>query len=1196
MDRNNLTPPDTTPKPQLPEEEIQHDDIHGHDDGDDDTASQPKRNKRSVWLRIAKWVSITILSLLLLTIAITGIAVWILTPERLTPLVNHYANEYLKADFRAGRVELTFWSTFPQLTLQVDSVTVVSHSLGSLPDNLRKNLGAEADTLLTLHRLRGSIDLAALYIGRFNLYDVELNHPRLNIVVADSLVNNYDIFPPSAPDEADKPLIIPSFSINRFAITGGFPMRYRSLSDSVDVSADIISGQLEGHNAPVYTLTINGNGGPIDGLFSMPALTFGLNGAIHWSRENPGAVKIEDLTVSADKVALTFDAAVEMLDSLAINELKIIGQDIALSDLINIIPPSYRGELAKIKTNLHATLKAELLQPYVPSTGRLPRVKFEVKMPRGTLAYEQLQLHGITAEVSGSVDTHNPDNSIIEVGRLEAAGRAIDLKLTARVSHPLSDPDIKGTFEGSVDFTRLPSSLTSRLPMSLRGVLKGNADYNMRASDLTPDRFHRIKINGRLSLSDFNAVMNDGSGRLYMRRADFSLGTSNTVTIDGNRIDSLLTADLTIDTVSAGIPGINLGASGIRMGVGSRNIRGSSDTTRINPMGASISIHRLNMQSDSDSVSLRMTDAKVKATLQRYQGNSRSPLLKMYFDMKRMRMNDRYNRLSMRNVSADITLHPRSRKPMSPRMQHAYDSLATRYPSLSSDSLRTLARKSLVRNRRPGTEDNAEKMDFGIDNSLRSWLQLWNLEGHLTAAKARLFTPYLPVRNRITNLNLGISTDSITLRDTRYQMGRSDFLINGSITNLRRALTSRRGTPLRIAFDISSDTINFNDITRALMSGAEFTQRIKQGQVTLNSSQSDEQIESTIARETADSSRAAVLIPSNIEANVRLNAKNMKYGDMLFQRMSTQLDVANSAIKIDRLGAFTPMGSFGMTALYSAPATDDIRFAGGMVVRRLDLRQFLDMMPEIDSILPMLSSMEGIITAECAMSTRLDSLMNIEFHTLDMALKLSGDSLVLLDNKTFRKMAKYLLFKNKNRNLIDSMKVEMLIRDSRLMLYPFLVNMDRYRFGISGGNDMNLNLDYHIAVLKSPIPFKFGINLRGTPDRLRIRLGGAHFNEKQVASSRQLTDTVRINLIKEIRDMFRFGVRNSRHKRLTALEPKPTPAEFRAGDTISAADSLFFIRQGIIDKPKGWIDPDSIKARQQLEKQKAKKKPWWKFW
>ena len=139
-----------------------------------------------------------------------------------------------------------------------------------------------------------------------------------------------------------------------------------------------------------------------------------------------------------------------------------------------------------------------------------------------------------------------------------------------------------------------------------------------------------------------------------------------------------------------------------------------------------------------------------------------------------------------------------------------------------------------------------------------------------------------------------------------------------------------------------------------------------------------------------------------------------------------------------------------MTALYSAPTVDDIRFAGGIVIRRLDLKEFLSMIPEIDTIIPMLKSMEGIITAECAMTTKLDSMMNLEMHTLDMALKLTGDSLVLLDSETFRKISKWLLFKNKKRNMIDSMSVELAVRDNRLQLYPFMVSLDRYRFGISG--------------------------------------------------------------------------------------------------------------------------------------------------
>ena len=32
-----------------------------------------------------------------------------------------------------------------------------------------------------------------------------------------------------------------------------------------------------------------------------------------------------------------------------------------------------------------------------------------------------------------------------------------------------------------------------------------------------------------------------------------------------------------------------------------------------------------------------------------------------------------------------------------------------------------------------------------------------------------------------------------------------------------------------------------------------------------------------------------------------------------------------------------------------------------------------------------------------------------------------------------------------------------------------------------------LNFDYHSAFLKSPLPFKFGINIKGNPDKYKVR-------------------------------------------------------------------------------------------------------------
>lgn len=83
---------------------------------------QPKnpgaeKPRKPLWRRILKWSAIILGSLVGLFLLAATLIVWILTPAKLTPLVNRTASKYLNADVSSSRVELTFWSTFPKLTL-----------------------------------------------------------------------------------------------------------------------------------------------------------------------------------------------------------------------------------------------------------------------------------------------------------------------------------------------------------------------------------------------------------------------------------------------------------------------------------------------------------------------------------------------------------------------------------------------------------------------------------------------------------------------------------------------------------------------------------------------------------------------------------------------------------------------------------------------------------------------------------------------------------------------------------------------------------------------------------------------------------------------------------------------------------------------------------------------------------------------
>ena len=385
-----------------------------------------------------------------------------------------------------------------------------------------------------------------------------------------------------------------------------------------------------------------------------------------------------------------------------------------------------------------------------------------------------------------------------------------------------------------------------------------------------------------------------------------------------------------------------------------------------------------------------------------------------------------------------------------------------------------------------------------------------------------------------------------------------------------------------------SDTINVNEIVQALFSGPALAQRTDSAMVW-----GDGDIDDGSLTEMADTVRSGpFLVPRNIEARMRVRADNILYSDLALRDFHGDLMVFDGAVNLRDLSASADIGSVDVDGLYSAPAADDLRFGLGMRVRDFRLDRLESLIPAIDSLLPALQSFGGVVNADVAVTTDLLPSMDIDIPSLKAAIKIEGDSLVLLDPETFKTVSKWLLFRDKGKNMIDHMAVELVVDNSTIELYPFMFDMDRYRLGVMGHNDLAMNLNYHVSVLKSPIPFKFGINIKGTPDKMKIRLGGAKFKERMAIERQAIADTTRINLVQQIERVFRSGISKARLGQLDF--PGPThgsgaaaadgsrPDRPRRGrldrvsdvsgpvaapENLTAADSLIMIRQGMIDNP-----------------------------
>ena len=184
----------------------------------------------------------------------------------------------------------------------------------------------------------------------------------------------------------------------------------------------------------------------------------------------------------------------------------------------------------------------------------------------------------------------------------------------------------------------------------------------------------------------------------------------------------------------------------------------------------------------------------------------------------------------------------------------------------------------------------------------------------------------------------------------------------------------------------------------------------------------------------------------------------------------------------------------------------------------------------------MLRSFEGMVDCTIAATAAVDTMMNIELPTLNAACSIRGENLVLLDGETFTEISKMLRFKNRERNLIDRISVDLLVHDNRIELFPFIVEMDRYKAAVSGVQRLDMSFDYHISVLKSPIPFRLGVNIFGTLDKFKFRIGRARYKSENLPSFVGLIDTTRVNLRRTITDIFRRSM-PLRSERCGSLRP-----------------------------------------------------------
>lgn len=360
---------------------------------------------------------------------------------------------------------------------------------------------------------------------------------------------------------------------------------------------------------------------------------------------------------------------------------------------------------------------------------------------------------------------------------------------------------------------------------------------------------------------------------------------------------------------------------------------------------------------------------------------------------------------------------------------------------------------------------------------------IWYTDAKAAFKEVRANTPAYLLPLKATNGSIAKEGKLIKIDHLGLEAGQTNAEINGEIYNIIGALLAKK--PLEAKFNLTADTLNFNQLLSAIPEEVDYKANDNASFASDTTIVVSTNIDADVS---TDSLRAQLIeIPRGIKFELTAKVGTVIWDKIVVNDIRGKTTLANSAIHLNAIKLKQNGSDITATLAYRGykrRKTGEANFC--FLWDRADVGYIINALG-LDTVMPMLEPLRGTVTCALATNVKLDSMMQYDLHKIKAGIHLSASKLTLLDNKTFSKISKVLMFKNKKENVIDTLSLNILADSGQIEILPFVANIDRYRAVVGGTQDIDMTkLNYHVSIVKSPLPFKAGVNITGNPDDIDI--------------------------------------------------------------------------------------------------------------
>lgn len=1108
------------------------------------------RKRRNILLRIIAW-SICIWAAVILAIEI------LLSTSILTTSVNRIAARYIDGEISFGRVSASMVNNFPSMTITLEDLNITYPSdrfdeqekKGPQGMLMYRGNGEVSDTLAKFSKFTASVRILPLLFDNLLIPQVSLESPT---IYAHTYMNGHSnlnmfIFEADKEKQDTTTFVLPKLSIGKIEVKNNSNIVY---TDSRETIFAMIELKQAGFDGKLTTRRNSKNrlGLSVDSMFvagriaedtvalgldllhihqhddhidveadlktTLATHAFGrmnvpikLSSTLHFPEDSVFALGVHNF--KADIAALPFEGEadlrfhpdrVEMNGELAVTECSI--DDIMKKFVRNFIP-----EADKIKTDAVIGINARCRGDYVYASGKLPVFNVDVIMPEATFSHSDL---GEEVTVAFDAFVANTRRGIMNLNINDMAIGANGIRLSAYggASDILSaDPSI--TIDGSIaaSLDSLMRFIPDSLDMTARGSIEAKISGSANLSHLSMYTFSQSELTGQAVSDSIIFSMPGDSISVSLKGIELALGPENrTSRRDSTRTFRIVGLSGKVVELAASYKEA-ITASGKEIKITAQNSAG--DTLSINRLGGRLSAKELTVR-DASGTRIDLDGTQNGFQMMPKRDNPKIPVLTVSSSNDRIALMTDVNRAILNDASVEA---------------RATMTGIERRSRVQRDSLTRRSRARRPSREVPKDDFADQDIDIRLDQSLAKYFREWDMSGDLSVRRGIIMTPYFPLRNVLQGMAISVSNDRISIDSLKVRSGESSIEAKGELTGLRRALAGGRGrSDLNLTIDMRTDGMNANEILSAYTAGSHFNaEEVKDK---MADATDDEFLEMVISDTVeADEKMKLIVVPGNLNADINLSGKDIKWSDLTIYEMNSDLRMMDRCVQLTNTMATSNVGNVSFEGFYATRSREDIKAGFNFEFMDITAEKAIDMMPAMDTIMPLLKSFAGKLDCELAATASLDTNMNILMPTINGIMRISGNNLMISENEMFTSIAKKLKFDDRNTGLIQNMRVEGVIQDNVLEVFPFVVKLDRYTLALSGKQNLDMSYRYHASVIRSPILIKVGVDVYGPDfDNMKFKVCKPKYKNEKVPVFTTVIDETKINLAESIRGIFEKGV------------------------------------------------------------------------